>query len=86
MYNPKEKAKQIIEDISDIISATSIIIDESLLKKAIFNHSLLILTELRQQVEIGYDYDKDFFIPFYHAVEKEIENLIYNKNEKYISN
>ena len=86
MYNPKEKAKQIIEDVSDIINATSLIIDESLLKKAIFNHSLLILTELRQQAEVSYDYDKEFLIPFYNTVEKEIENLIYNKNEKYISN
>jgi hypothetical protein len=75
-YNPKSKAKEIVDKVSDILDTSGIYPDLMLRNKAIFNICLLYLNELRDATYGGYDYDAEFELPYYDAIEIEIKNLL----------
>ena len=74
-YNPKDKANEIINKVSNILDGSGIYPTLELRNKAIKNICILYLNELREAANSGYEYDAEFELPFYNEIEKEIINF-----------
>ncbi len=75
-YNPKNKAKNIVNKVTNILDSSGLYPDEGLRKDAIKSICILYVNELREAAYGGYSYDAEFELPYYDAIEEEILNLL----------
>jgi len=75
-YEPKIKAKEIVNKVADILDSSGIYPTAELRIDAIKNICLLYINELRNATYGGYDYDAEFELPYYDAIEMEILKIL----------
>jgi len=75
-YDPQTKARDIVNKVATILDSSGVYPNAELRINAIMNICLLYINELRNATYGGYDYDAEFELPYYDAIEMEILKIL----------